>query len=927
MGMGGHNLLAYNRDNYLWDMSNRQAYVFQSQNIAIAQCHLFREDIRDLTSLTTSKLSSYLIVSTLKLGFIITLFFNYDRTDRPSEPPRHAHMELLKLLFSLHFLTAFFFLILSVWFAMFAIIVSQSFMTKMLTQTVRIPLPSQKDMACAVPDAKDFEVEVASAFRIPVLEHLFASAKGKSKSTNPSEEDLASEAELGRGRSRGSVPLRQMTAEAEFGRGRGRFGSEAEARAGGGGGASTSSSPPPPPTASRATTLPPTASTGSRGLFSATAPPPTARRGPAIGGSSLEETALEEGPSLEPMGLLGQGGYTSLPPHIKLYGILLQNWIPLDFFSKVSMSIGTSTMLSGIGNYALFYDREKDSLVAQAGGICTFSCMWILTLASIAQELCLPWNIKIMLYSLVLSGPAVVLLMEVADFCGPSVQWTMLLAISLQAAWVCILCALALPLSGRMPLYWTAARFLDPLVDPSSLECADDMSGSDAESGESQSEDDNNSFVRHTTQLQMPLEAFGWNEDDVKRLAACGGKPVPSVKAYEAQFHPPTSIAKFEALSTRARHHFMIGAVLVGLAWFTVVLFCAFGHVFQSAPQKLKPRSLRESELQQLHGAGLAGQDNWASTMSLSRAATSAVQLGVVNVTLPETWLRPQSMDCDSAGRLVLADGLQAFVQYKAGSSSWLGPLSSCDASSQISDASFTSEGDLLVTGMAGLEVLALRSLTDKIVNASGGETQTLVEELEELQRAQLCRGAEEAPTVSARVLGLGDSQLENENENRSFSLTARRTRQPETQELEAVSLDDSATAANSGSLASRRAARGLGLLSGRLVAIQATGSRTDGLLWSVSGFLDWPGSRWIAVSAREGFGLLLDAQGQAWRFHAATGSWEGPWQLGAGSNWRGLCLRPGASSWYALGNPLSSTSTSGKEVGIEIREFAIPGS
>jgi len=165
----GSGLWSYNRENYFWDWQNRQARDYQLQNMVVSRFGLFREDIRDLAGLTTAKLDSYLVVNTLKLGFIVTVFFNFDRTDQPSGSDRTTTERELVVLFTCCFMTAFQLLLTSIWFSMHACVLAQSLVTKMLVETVRIPFPTEHEVTGAAPEAKHYERDVGTAFRIPLL--------------------------------------------------------------------------------------------------------------------------------------------------------------------------------------------------------------------------------------------------------------------------------------------------------------------------------------------------------------------------------------------------------------------------------------------------------------------------------------------------------------------------------------------------------------------------------------------------------------------------------------------------------------------------------------------------------------------------------------------------------------------------------------
>jgi len=166
----------YNRENYMWDEQNKQNRVFQMQNMLVSQFSLYREDIRDLFAVAYNKMSSYLVVSTLMLGFIVTVFWNFGRTggtlDEGEENERRYGDHEIEALFTMHMMSSFAFLITSLWFAMQTITISQSFMTKILVETVRIPLPNEQEITGAAATAADFELSFQSVFRVPLLSKI-----------------------------------------------------------------------------------------------------------------------------------------------------------------------------------------------------------------------------------------------------------------------------------------------------------------------------------------------------------------------------------------------------------------------------------------------------------------------------------------------------------------------------------------------------------------------------------------------------------------------------------------------------------------------------------------------------------------------------------------------------------------------------------
>lgn len=166
-GAGLHSMWAYNRENYMFDVPLMQAKAFQIQALHMNRLNIFREDVRDLAAQTTDKMQSYLIVNTLKLGFIMTIYFNCDRVNEELEDRNLIELEI-DLLMSSFFCCAAFWLFTSIWFSMQTVVVAQSIATKLLLQVARAPAPLCAEDVGA-PTSREFERDLGAAFRLPFL--------------------------------------------------------------------------------------------------------------------------------------------------------------------------------------------------------------------------------------------------------------------------------------------------------------------------------------------------------------------------------------------------------------------------------------------------------------------------------------------------------------------------------------------------------------------------------------------------------------------------------------------------------------------------------------------------------------------------------------------------------------------------------------
>lgn len=156
-------LFGYNRENYFFDGEQRIKREYQGQTMRVKQFELFREDIRDLMNLTVAKMDNYLIVNTIQIGLVVVLFTE-GRPDPGAAPP------WLLCLWAASGAGSFMYITLCIWLAMHASICSHSFCVRMLTQVVRLPIPTKEQLDAARVLATDFEgTKVREMLRVPVV--------------------------------------------------------------------------------------------------------------------------------------------------------------------------------------------------------------------------------------------------------------------------------------------------------------------------------------------------------------------------------------------------------------------------------------------------------------------------------------------------------------------------------------------------------------------------------------------------------------------------------------------------------------------------------------------------------------------------------------------------------------------------------------
>jgi len=161
-GVAVKKVFGYNRDNFQYDRWLRMKKEFQLQKFKISQGKLWREDVRDLISLTEYKMHVYLLVNVLMLGFTIVLWCE-------GRLPTHTP-DWLMTGSNLSIVGAFTFLLLSIWLAMHAAVAAQSYETRLLTQLVRLPIPTWQEVEACRTYGSEFEkVQKKQIFRVPFL--------------------------------------------------------------------------------------------------------------------------------------------------------------------------------------------------------------------------------------------------------------------------------------------------------------------------------------------------------------------------------------------------------------------------------------------------------------------------------------------------------------------------------------------------------------------------------------------------------------------------------------------------------------------------------------------------------------------------------------------------------------------------------------
>mmetsp|Transcript_37748 Transcript_37748/g.87229 ORF Transcript_37748/g.87229 Transcript_37748/m.87229 type:complete len:937 (-) Transcript_37748:68-2878(-) len=158
----GSTLFSYNRENFLYDRKQRQETEYAILEFRLKQAELWREDVRDIIGLTSVKMDTYLIVTAVQLGFCVMAFC--EGRLQAGTPTWLIGSHTLSLV------GAFLYFLMAIWLAMHATISAKSYEVRLLTQLVRLPVPSWTQLEGARTYASQFEqTQGRQMFRVPFV--------------------------------------------------------------------------------------------------------------------------------------------------------------------------------------------------------------------------------------------------------------------------------------------------------------------------------------------------------------------------------------------------------------------------------------------------------------------------------------------------------------------------------------------------------------------------------------------------------------------------------------------------------------------------------------------------------------------------------------------------------------------------------------
>jgi len=297
-------LFEYNRKNFLFDRKLRQETEYQIMDFRIRQAALWREDVKDIIGLTSVKMDTYLIVNAVQLGFCVMAFCEGRLAAGTPTWLIGCHTLCLG--------GAFMYLLMSVWFSMHASVTAKAYEVRLLTQHVRLPVPTWAQLEGARTYASTFEkVNATQMFRMPFL-------MGTQEQVLRSSQPIAPATEAGGGAVGGAA----AEASPDIGVG----------SSGGGG---------------RPAALP-------GGVADAV----SIAEGGELAGQPVESADLW-GLEAKGDGLYELDGTIRADPrnmrHLRLVHEALQYWQSYDGFARVSMSMGTNQLVTALAYYVIGY--------------------------------------------------------------------------------------------------------------------------------------------------------------------------------------------------------------------------------------------------------------------------------------------------------------------------------------------------------------------------------------------------------------------------------------------------------------------------------------------------------------------------------------------------------------------------------------------
>lgn len=159
---GIYAIFDYNRGNFMADRYQRQKMEYQVLHMRLTEAELWREDVRESLKLTPEKMKAYLTVLALELAAAGTALC---KARVPAGTPAwlvQAH--------TLAIASAITYLVLGLWFGLHAFVSAQAYKVRILTQLVRLPVPTWQMLEAGRTYASDFEGQKGTQLlRVPFI--------------------------------------------------------------------------------------------------------------------------------------------------------------------------------------------------------------------------------------------------------------------------------------------------------------------------------------------------------------------------------------------------------------------------------------------------------------------------------------------------------------------------------------------------------------------------------------------------------------------------------------------------------------------------------------------------------------------------------------------------------------------------------------
>lgn len=155
----------YNRANYLFDAGLRFSRYTSGYNFAMAQATQYRQDLRDLTALTVTKMDTYHVIGVIFFVLNFQLIMAGRLGVHGPSPPGY-----IMGLYWVNVTSALMFLCVLIWFTLHASARATAGSVHMLTRSVRLPIPTPKQLDKARRTGNTYEKQrMTDVFRVPFV--------------------------------------------------------------------------------------------------------------------------------------------------------------------------------------------------------------------------------------------------------------------------------------------------------------------------------------------------------------------------------------------------------------------------------------------------------------------------------------------------------------------------------------------------------------------------------------------------------------------------------------------------------------------------------------------------------------------------------------------------------------------------------------